>query len=96
MQLLGQFPGLLLGMEEMHVEKRVLRWRGVHWQPVEPINVGLGLPWTMMDSRTPPAVKERGPCPHCLEPLERIVVCEDLKWHGHEVWPELGYRPHDS
>ena len=19
-----------------------------------------------------------------------------LKWHHHEVWPELGYRPHDS
>ena len=50
MQLLGQFPGLLLGMEDMHMEKRVLRWRGVHWQPAEPINVGLGLPWTVTDS----------------------------------------------
>ena len=99
---MGQFPGLLLGMEDMHMEKRVLRWRGVHWQPAEPINVGLGLPWTMMDGEVVllqccrPAMKERGPCPHRLEPLERIVVGEDLEWYGHEVWPELWYRPHDS
>ena len=34
--------------------------------------------------------------PHRLEPLERIMVSVYLKWHSHEVRPELGYRPHDS
>ena len=46
--------------------------------------------------RCGPAVKERGPRPHRLKPLECIVVSKHLKWHSHEVRPELGYRPHDS
>ena len=24
------------------------------------------------------------------------MVCEDLEWHGHEIWPEFGYRPNDG
>ena len=24
------------------------------------------------------------------------MVCEDLEWHGHEVWPEFGYSPDDG
>ena len=24
------------------------------------------------------------------------MVCKDLKRHGHEVWPEFGYRPDDG
>ena len=41
-------------------------------------------------------MKERGPRPHRLKPLECIVVSKHLKWHSHEVRPELGYRPHDN
>ena len=64
--------------------------------------MGLGLPWTMADGkvvllqRCGPAVKERGPRPHRLKPLECIVVSKYLEWHSHEVRPELGYCPHDS
>ena len=64
--------------------------------------MGLGLPWTMADGKVVllqhcgPVVKERGPRPHHLKPLERIVVGKYLEWHSHEVRPELGYRPHDS
>ena len=43
-----------------------------------------------------PAVKERGPRPHRLKPLECIVVGKYLEWHSHEVRPELCYPPHDS
>ena len=46
--------------------------------------------------RRQPAVEERRSRSHRLEPLERIVVSIYLKWHCHEVRPELGYRPHDS
>ena len=46
--------------------------------------------------RCGPAVKECGPRPHRFKPLECIVVSKYLKWHSHEVRPELGYRPHDS
>ena len=46
--------------------------------------------------RCGPAVKERLLRPHRLKPLECIVVGKHLKWHSHEVRPELGYRPHDS
>ena len=64
--------------------------------------MGLGLPWTMADGevvllqRCGPAVKERGPPPHRLKPLECIVVSKHFKWHSHEVRPELGYCPYDS
>ena len=64
--------------------------------------MGLGLPWTMTDGEVillqccGPAVKERGPRPHRFKPLECIVVSKYLKWHSHEVRPELGYRPYDS
>ena len=101
MQLLCQFPSLLLGVD-LDMQQRVLGWCWTHWQPAEPINVGLGLPWTMMDGkivllqRYRPVVKERGPRPHRFKPLECIAVSEYLKWHSHEVRPELGYHPHDS
>ena len=64
--------------------------------------MGLGLSWTMADGKVVflqccgPAVKERGPCPHRLKPLECIVVGKYLEWHSHEVRPELCYRPYDS
>ena len=48
-KLLSQFPGLLLIVQDLDVEECTLRWRGVDRQPAEPINMGLGLPWTMMD-----------------------------------------------
>ena len=44
----------------MDMEECILGWRGVNRQPAEPINMGLGLPRTMMDgevSRTPPALQ---------------------------------------
>ena len=41
-------------------------------------------------------MEERRSRSHRLEPLERIMISIYLKWHFHEVWPELGYRPHDS
>ena len=46
--------------------------------------------------RCRPAVKERRPRPHCLKPLECIVVSVYLEWHSHEVRPELSYCPHDN
>ena len=46
--------------------------------------------------RCRPVVKERRPRPHCLKPLECIVVSVYLKWHSHKVRSELGYCPHDS
>ena len=64
--------------------------------------MGLSLPWTMADGeiillqRRRPAVEERRFRSHRLEPLERIMISIYLKWHCHEVWPELGYSPHDS
>ena len=63
MQLLRQFPSLLFGVD-LNMKQRVFGWCWTHWQPAEPINVGLGLPWTMMDGkvvllqRCRPAVKE--------------------------------------
>ena len=101
MQLLCQFPSLLLGVY-LNMKQRVFGWCWTYWQPAEPINVGLGLPGTMMDGevvllqRCRPAVKERRPRPHCLKPLELIVVSVYLEWHSHEVRSELGYCPHDS
>ena len=44
MQLLSQFPGLLLIVQELHVEECIFRWRRVDRQPAELINMGLGLP----------------------------------------------------
>ena len=41
-------------------------------------------------------MEERRSRSHRLEPLEHIVVSIYLKWHCHEVRPELSYRPHDS
>ena len=64
--------------------------------------MGLSLPRTMADDEIillqcrRPAVEERRSRSHRFEPLERIVVSIYLKWHCHEVRPELGYRPHDS
>ena len=84
------------------MKQRVFWWCWTYWQPAEPIDVGLGLPWTMTDGkvvllqRCRPAVKERRPRPHRLKPLECVVVSVYLEWHSHEVRPELGYRPHDS
>ena len=101
MQFLLQFPSLLLGVD-LDMQQRVLGWCWTYGQLAEPINVGLGLPWTMTDGkvillqRCRPAMKERGPRPHRLKPLECVVVSEYLEWHSHEVQPELSYRPHDS
>ena len=101
MQLLRQSPSLLLGVY-LDMKQRILGWCRPYWQPAEPINVGLSLPRTMTDGeivllqRRRPAVKESRSRPHRLEPLERIMVSVYLKWHSHEVRPELGYRPHDS
>ena len=101
MQFLRQFPSLLLGVD-LDMQQRVLGWCCTYGQPAEPINVGLGFPWAMTDGkviliqRCRLVVKERGPSPHRLKPLECVVVSEYLKWHSHEVRPELGYRPHDS
>ena len=101
MQLLRQFSSLLLGVY-LNMKQRVLGWCRPYWQPAEPINVGLSLPRTMTDGeivllqRRRPAVKERRSCPHRFKPLECIMVSVYLKWHSHEVRPELGYRPHDS
>ena len=101
MQLLRQFPSLLLGVD-LNMKQRVFRWCWTRWQSAEPINVDLGLPWMMTDGKVVllqccrSAVKERRPRPHCLKPLECVVVSVYLKWHSHEVRPELGYRPHDS
>ena len=80
----------------------ILGWCRSYWQPAEPINVGLSLPRTVADGeiillqRRRSAVKKRRSRPHCLEPLECIVVSIYLKWHCHDVRPELGYRPNDS
>ena len=43
--------------------------------------------------RCRPAVEECGPCAHCLQPLESIVIREYLEWHSHEVRAELGDCP---
>ena len=66
MQLLCQFPSHLLGVY-LKMEQHDLGWYWTYWQPAEPVNVGLGLPWTMTDGevvllqRCRPAVKERRP-----------------------------------
>ena len=84
------------------MKQRVFGRCWTYWQLAEPINVGLGLPWTMTDGEVAllqccqPAVKEWRSRPHCLKPLECIVVSVYLEWHSLEVRPELGYRPHDS
>ena len=48
-QIVSRELGLLLIVQDLDVEECILRWRGVDRQPVEPINMGLGFPWTMMD-----------------------------------------------
>ena len=41
-------------------------------------------------------MEEHRPRAHRLQPLERVVVRECLKWHGHEVRSELGDCPDDG
>ena len=41
-------------------------------------------------------MKKCGHRPHCLEPLQSVVVCVDLEGHGHEVWSELCNGPNDG
>ena len=41
-------------------------------------------------------VQECGPHPHCLEPLQNVVVRVNLEWHGHEVWSELQNGPNNG
>ena len=48
MQLLHQSPSLLLSVH-LDMKQRILGWCRSYWQPAEPINVGLSLPWTMTD-----------------------------------------------
>ena len=48
MQLLRQFPSLLLGVD-LDMQQCVLGWCWTYGQPAEPINEDMGLPWTMMD-----------------------------------------------
>ena len=45
--------------------------------------------------RCRPAVEECRPRPHRFEPLECVVIRENLERHRHEVGSELGYRPYD-
>ena len=80
----------------------------MHWrrwidrQPAEPVNMGLGLPWTMLDREVVllqccrPAVEQCRPGAHCLQPLQGIVIRIYLEWHGHEVGTELGHSPYNG
>ena len=41
-------------------------------------------------------MEKRGPRPHSLEPLQRVVVRIYLEWHGHEARSELCNGPPNS
>ena len=41
-------------------------------------------------------MKKCGPRPHCLEPLQGVVIRVDFEGHGHEVWSELCNGPNDG
>ena len=43
-----------------------------------------------------PAVKKCGPRPHCLEPLQSVVIRVDFERHEHEVWSELRNGPNND
>ena len=83
------------------MEQSILRWGRTDWQTTEPVHVGLNFTRTMTHGEVVllrgcrPAVEERRPRAHRLEPLERIVVRKYLEWHGHEVRTELGDCPHN-
>ena len=101
-ELLRKCPHFFLVFKEENVEEHIF-WRcWIDWKPAEDINMGLGLPRPMFNckvvlfQRCLPAVEECRPCPHCLKPLQGIMVGAYLEWHGHEVWTELSNGPHNG
>ena len=66
-ELLRESPRLFLLFQEANVEEHIFWGCWIDRQPAEPINMGLGLPWKMLDrevvllQRCRPAMEERRP-----------------------------------
>ena len=101
-ELSCKIQGFVLIFHEANLEENVFWWWRVDGQPAETIDMGLRLPKSKLYCKVVllqlcwPAVEERGPCPHCLEPLQRVMVRINLEWHSHEARTELHNGPDNS
>ena len=102
MKVTGNLAGFILVVQQPYLQDRIFwRW-GTDGQATEPIHVRLRLSGAMLHrkvillQRSRPAVEKSGSRAHRLQPLQRVVVGVDLKWHRHQVRLELCDAPDDG
>ena len=102
MKLRGNLAGFILVVQQPYLQDCIFwRW-GIDGQATEPIHVNLRLPGAVLYrevvlfQRSRPAVEKSGSRSHRLQPLQRVVVSVDLKWHRYQVRSELCDGPDDG